>query len=51
MYQVHERMQISTQIGEIKKKLNMEVNDEKVEQDIRKSILKISKEIGMDKRI
>lgn len=50
MYQVHERMQISRQIGEIKKKLNMEVNDEKVEQDIRKSILKISKEIGMDTR-
>ena len=50
MYQVHERMQISRQIGEIKNKLNMEVNDEKVEQDIRNSILKLSKEIGMDTR-
>jgi aspartate aminotransferase len=50
MYQVHERMQISRQIGEIKNKLNMEVNDEKVEQDIRKSILKLSREIGMDTR-
>ena len=50
MYQVHERMQISRQIGEIKNKLNMEVNDEKVEQDVRKSILKLSKEIGMDTR-
>jgi aspartate aminotransferase len=48
MFQVHERMQISRQIGEIKNRLNMEVNDEKVEQDIRKSILKLSKEIGMD---
>jgi aspartate aminotransferase len=48
MFQVHERMQISRQIGEIKNRLNMEVNDEKIEQDIRKSILKLSKEIGMD---
>jgi aspartate aminotransferase len=41
-------MQISRQIGKIKNELNMEVADEKVEQDIRKSILKLSEQIGMD---
>lgn len=48
IFQVNERMQISRQIGKIKNELNMEVADEKVEQDIRKSILKLSKQIGMD---
>ena len=48
VYQVNKRMQISKQIGEIKNKLNMEVSDEKVEQDIRNSILKVSTKIGMD---
>jgi aspartate aminotransferase len=41
-------MQISRQIGKIKNELNMEVADEKIEQDIRKSILKLSEQIGMD---
>jgi aspartate aminotransferase len=36
------------QIGKIKNELNMEVADEKVEQDVRKSILKLSEQIGMD---
>jgi aspartate aminotransferase len=48
VFQVNERMQISRQIGKIKNELNMEVADEKVEQDIRKSILKLSEQIGMD---
>ncbi|HYY51168.1 MAG TPA: aminotransferase class I/II-fold pyridoxal phosphate-dependent enzyme [Nitrososphaeraceae archaeon] len=48
MYEVHNRMQISKRIGEIKSKLNVDVTDEKVEQDIRKSISKLAKEIGMD---
>jgi len=48
IFQVNERMQISRQIGKIKNELNMEVADEKVEQDIRKSILKLSEQIGMD---
>jgi aspartate aminotransferase len=48
VYQVNKRMQISKQIGEIKNKLSMEVSDEKVEQDIRNSILKVSTKIGMD---
>jgi aspartate aminotransferase len=42
--------EITAKMNEIKNKLNMEVNDEKVEQDIRNSILKLSKEIGMDTR-
>jgi aspartate aminotransferase len=41
-------MELSKQIGEIKNKLNIDVTDEKVEQDIRKSVFKLSKEIGMD---
>jgi aspartate aminotransferase len=48
IFQVNERMQISRRIGKIKNELNMEVADEKVEQDIRKSILKLSEQIGMD---
>ncbi len=48
MYEVHKRMQISKRIGEIKSKLNVDVTDEKVEQDIRKSVSKLAKEIGMD---
>jgi aspartate aminotransferase len=48
IYQVQRRMELSRQIGEIKTKLNIDVMDEKVEQEVRGSILKLSKEIGMD---
>src|SRR5918911_2759534 len=48
IYQVHNRMQISERIGEIKSKLNVDVTDEKVEQDVRNSVLRLAKEIGMD---
>src|SRR5919199_2138139 len=48
IYQVHNRMQISKRIGEIKSKLNVDVTDEKVEQDIRNSVSRLAKEIGMD---
>jgi aspartate aminotransferase len=41
-------MQISKRIGEIKSKLNVNVTDERVEQDIRNSVSKLAKEIGMD---
>jgi aspartate aminotransferase len=41
-------MQISKRIGEIKSKLNVDVTDERVEQDIRNSVSKLAKEIGMD---
>lgn len=46
--QVQRRMELSKQIGEIKTKLDIDVMDEKVEQDVRRSTLKLSKEIGMD---
>ena len=48
IYEVHNRMQISKRIGEIKSKLKVNVTDERVEQDIRTSVLKLAKEIGMD---
>jgi aspartate aminotransferase len=48
IYQVHNRMQISKRIGEIKIKLNVNVMDERAEQDIRNSVSKLAKEIGMD---
>ena len=41
-------MQISKRIGEIKSKLNVDVTDEKAEQDIRYSVSRLAKEIGMD---
>jgi aspartate aminotransferase len=41
-------MQISKRIGEIKSKLNVNVTDERAEQDIRNSVSKLAKEIGMD---
>jgi aspartate aminotransferase len=41
-------MELSKQIGEIKTKLNIDVKDEKVEQDVQKLVLQLSKEIGMD---
>jgi chorismate mutase len=34
MYEVHNRMQISKRIGEVKSKLNVTVRDEKAEQDM-----------------
>ena len=38
----------SKQIGEIKAKMSIDVMDEKVEQEVRKSILELSREVGMD---
>jgi aspartate aminotransferase len=48
IHQVHNRMQISKRIGEIKSKLNVNVTDERAEQDIRNSVSRLAKEIGMD---
>jgi aspartate aminotransferase len=45
---VQRRNELSKQIGAIKKKLNFDVKDEKVEQDIRTFISKLSNEIGID---
>jgi aspartate aminotransferase len=41
-------MEISKQIGEIKSKNNIDVEDEKVESELRNSALKIAGEVGMD---
>jgi aspartate aminotransferase len=45
---VHDRMEVAKKIGNIKQQLKIEIEDEKVELDIKKTILKITKEIGMD---
>jgi aspartate aminotransferase len=48
IHKVQKRMEISKQIGEIKTKNNIDVEDEKVESDLRNSALKIADEIGMN---
>ena len=45
---VHDRMEVAKKIGNIKQQLKIEIEDEKVELDIKKTILKLTKEIGMD---
>jgi len=45
---VQRRNELSKQIGAIKNKLKIDVKDEKVEQDIRTFISKLSNEIGID---
>ncbi|HZE77108.1 MAG TPA: aminotransferase class I/II-fold pyridoxal phosphate-dependent enzyme [Nitrososphaeraceae archaeon] len=46
--QVKKRMQLSQQIGHLKARLNIDIRDEKVEHDVQKSILTLSKELGLD---
>ena len=48
MRKVQRRMLVSKKIGEIKTKLNIDIMDEKAEQDVRNSVLKVSKELGID---
>ena len=45
---VHDRMKVAKKIGNIKQQLKIEIEDEKVELDIKKTVLKLTKEIGMD---
>ena len=45
---VHNRMEVAKKIGNIKQQLRIEIEDEKVELDIKKTVLKRTKEIGMD---
>ena len=45
---VHDRMEIAKKIGNIKQQLKIEIEDEKVENDIKKTVLKLTKDIGMD---
>lgn len=45
---VHDRMEVAKKIGNIKQQLKIEIEDEKVEHDIKKTVLKLTKDIGMD---
>jgi aspartate aminotransferase len=47
MHNVHRRMELSKQIGEIKSRLDIDVKDEKVENDIRTMVLSLADETGM----
>ena len=48
IHKVKKRMEISKQIGEIKTKNNIDVEDERVESQLRNSALKMAEEVGMD---
>lgn len=43
-----QRMELSKQIGEIKGQLKIDIKDERVEQEVRKNVILLSQEIGMD---
>lgn len=45
---VHNRMEIAKRIGNVKQELSIDVEDEQVENDIKESIIKLAKELGMD---
>ena len=45
---VHDRMEVAKKIGNIKQQLKIEIEDEKVENDIKKAVLNLTKDIGMD---
>ena len=45
---VHDRMEVAKKIGNIKQQLKIEIEDEKVENDIKKTVLKLTKDIVMD---
>ncbi|HEY7507448.1 MAG TPA: aminotransferase class I/II-fold pyridoxal phosphate-dependent enzyme, partial [Nitrososphaera sp.] len=45
---VHKRMDLAKQIGEIKGRLGIDVRDEKVEQEVRNNVLALADEIGMN---
>jgi aspartate aminotransferase len=47
MRNVHQRMELAKQIGEIKNRLGIDVKDEKVEHDIRTMVLSLADEMGM----
>ncbi len=45
---VQDRMEVAKKIGNIKQQLNIEIEDEKVEHDIKNSVMKLTKDLGMD---
>lgn len=47
MRNVHQRMELAKQIGEIKNRLGIDVKDERVEHDIRTMVLSLADEMGM----
>jgi aspartate aminotransferase len=47
MHNVHQRMELAQEIGEIKYRLGIDVKDEKVEHDMRLMVLSLADEIGM----
>ncbi len=49
MRNVHQRMELAKQIGEIKNRLGIDVKDEKVEHDISAMVLSLADQIGMDR--
>ncbi len=49
MQKIQERMDLARQIGDVKNKMNIDVKDEKVEQEVRLAVMKQAGELGMDK--
>ena len=47
MRNVHQRMELAKQIGEIKSNLGIDVKDEKVEHDVRVMVLSLADQMGM----
>jgi aspartate aminotransferase len=45
---VHKRMELSERIGTVKGNLNIEIEDEKVEQEVRGSVTELSHKLGID---
>jgi aspartate aminotransferase len=45
---IKDRMELAQKIGEIKTKLGIEVTDDRVEREIRRSVLDIANQIGLD---
>ncbi|NOJ29123.1 MAG: aspartate aminotransferase [Nitrososphaeraceae archaeon] len=46
--QIHKRMDMSKQIGNIKKTLDIDIEDEKVEQELKNQVSILSNELGLD---
>jgi aspartate aminotransferase len=47
MRAVQERMELARKIGEVKSRLGIDIKDEKVENDIRMTVMSLAEEIGM----
>src|SRR5918994_7300803 len=47
MRAVQERIELAGKIGEVKSRLGIDIKDEKVENDIRMTVMSLAEEIGM----